>query len=826
MPKSVDGDIRISVKFDNDGIKQGVKSTESAVAGLQSSLGKLGKAVAAAFSVAAIVNFGKQAIGLASDIDEVQNVVDTAFGSMAYKCEAFADSAIENFGMSKLSAKQTASTYMAMAKSMGLSMESASDMAVEVAKLTGDVASFYNLDQSTAATKLKSIFTGETETLKDLGVVMTETNLKEYALSKGITKSYAAMSQAEKVSLRYGYVTEALSDASGDFVRTQDSWANQTRILSERWKEFMSEIGGALITVLTPLLQLLNSIVAALTAFARKVNQLVQALAGSNADSKQQADNIAESVGNQNALTDAVAGTAKAQKKALAGFDEINKLSSGTAAAAESSSGGTGTPAGVAGSGSAAAESTPAWADQLKQSLESASAWMRETWAPTIAQAISTISPSIDQIKTDFSGIFGDIGTLAEPVETLFTESVIPFLQTGVTNCATIVSGAISTISTILSGAWSSFIFPVLQTGISTAYPVILGFFGNVGSIATQVFGIANNLIQEVFTGGIMPTLTLLSQVFTGVWEGISAAYDTWTAPVFEGMNLAIENIGTILTNVWTGFILPIWNSVVAALTELWEQNLKPLWDNILDFVGELVDCALVIYNNVIAPIVQWVQKTIYPVVVEVVNGIIGQIKIVLAGIIGAVNGIITRLKGMVQFIKGVFTGDWQGAWNGIKNIFKGVWDSLVAIVKIPVNLIIEMINKMLEGVIGGINKIVGAINTLSFDVPDWVPGIGGETFGFNLKEIQIPRIPKLATGAVIPANREFLAVLGDQRSGTNIEAPLATIEQAVENVLSRMGGFGTQQAVLEIDGEKFGRLIYRLNKREGKRVGVSFSGV
>ena len=85
--------------------------------------------------------------------------------------------------------------------------------------------------------------------------------------------------------------------------------------------------------------------------------------------------------------------------------------------------------------------------------------------------------------------------------------------------------------------------------------------------------------------------------------------------------------------------------------------------------------------------------------------------------------------------------------------------------------------------------------------------------------------IPKLATGAVIPANREFLAVLGDQRSGTNVEAPLATIEQAVANVLSRMGGFGTQQAVLEIDGEKFGKLIYKLNKREGKRVGVSFSG-
>lgn len=825
MPKSVDGDIRISVKFDTDGIKQGVKSTESAVAGLQSSLGKLGKAVAAAFSVAVIVNFGKQAIGLASDIDEVQNVVDTAFGGMAYKCEEFADSAIENFGMSKLSAKQTASTYMAMAKSMGLSMKSASDMAVEVAKLTGDVASFYNLDQSTAATKLKSIFTGETETLKDLGVVMTETNLKEYALSKGITKSYAAMSQAEKVSLRYGYVTEALSDASGDFVRTQDSWANQTRILSERWKEFMSEIGGALITVLTPLLQILNHIVATLTKFARKVNQLAKALAGSNAGSGEQAENIAESVDNQNALTAAVKGTTKEQKKALAGFDEINKLSSGTTAAAESSSDDIGILAGNSGGSSAVAESAPAWADQIRQSLESVSAWMQETWAPTISQAVNTVSPSIDRLKAAFSGIFGDVGTLAEPVRSLFANSVVPFLQTGFANCAAIASSALSTIGTILSGAWSSFIFPVLQTGISTAYPVILGFFGNVGSIATQIFWIANNLIQKVFTGGVMPALSLLSQVFTGLWEGIATAYNTWAAPIFSGVQKAIDNIGQMLTNCWEGLVKPIWEEIVAALTEIWEQNLKPLWDNILDFVGELVDCALTIYNNVIAPILLWVQRKVYPIVVGVVQEIVDRVKIVIQGIVDAVNGIVTALKGIVQFIKGVFSGDWRDAWNGVKSIFKGVWDSLVAIVKIPVNLIIEMINKMLTGVIGAINKIVGAINTLSFDVPDWVPGIGGETFGFNLKEIPIPRIPKLATGAVIPANREFLAVLGDQRSGTNVEAPLATIEQAVANVLSRMGGFGTQQAVLEIDGEKFGKLIYKLNKREGKRVGVSFSG-
>ena len=827
MPKSVDGDIRLSVNFDNNGIKKGVRTTESAVSGLQSSLGKLGKAAAAAFSVAAIVNFGKQAIDLASDIEEVQNVVDTAFGDMAYKCEEFADTAIEQFGMSKLSAKQTASTYMAMAKSMGLSMESASDMAVEVAKLTGDVASFYNIDQATAATKLKSIFTGETETLKDLGVVMTETNLNEYALSKGIKKKYSAMTQAEKVSLRYAYVTNALSDASGDFVRTQDSWANQTRILSEQWKEFMSIIGSALVQVLTPALQLLNQIVAALIETAKKIQAVFSALNGTNQQDENQTKNIIAAVGAQEDLTSATEETAEAQKKSLAGFDEINKVSSDTAETAAGASvvGITPTAGNAAQNGTTETpKDTNAFADNIKLAFETLSAWFDTTLAPSISQAIDTITPSFEGIKTAFANIFSDSSTLAEPVMSLFNDSIVPFLQQSIANCATIVSGALSTIGTVISGAWTSFIFPVIQTCVNTVYPLLFDLFGKVGAIATQIFSVANGLIQDIFTGGIMPALSLMSTIFSGIWESISEAYNKWAAPIFEGIQLAIENIGTILTNAWEGLIKPIWDSVIDALTEIWEQNLKPLWDNILDFVGELVDCALTIYNNVIAPIVQWIQEKIYPIVVWVVQGIIERVKIVIKGIIDAVNGIITSLKGVVQFIKVVFTGDWEGAWNGIKNIFKGIWDGLVAIVKTPINLIISMINKLLAAVIGGLNFIVDAVNSLSFDVPDWVPVIGGETFGFNLSKLTVPEIPLLAQGAVIPANKPFLSVLGDQKSGTNIEAPLSTIEQAVENVLSRSGFGGSQSAILEIDGEKFGRLVYRLNKREGKRVGVNFS--
>ena len=154
---------------------------------------------------------------------------------------------------------------MAMAAGMGLANDSASDMAVALTGLSADMASFHNVGH--ASTALKSIFTGETETLKQFGIVMTDANLQAYALSKGITKSTVDMSQAEKVQLRYNYVMSQTALAQGDFAKTSDSWANQTRILSEQWKEFGATIGTVLMNVLLPAVKAINSLLSQLIAY-------------------------------------------------------------------------------------------------------------------------------------------------------------------------------------------------------------------------------------------------------------------------------------------------------------------------------------------------------------------------------------------------------------------------------------------------------------------------------------------------------------------------------------------------------------------------------
>ena len=158
---------------------------------------------------------------------------------------------------------------------------------------------------------------------------------------------------------------------------------------------------------------------------------------------------------------------------------------------------------------------------------------------------------------------------------------------------------------------------------------------------------------------------------------------------------------------------------------------------------------------------------------------------------------------GIITFITGVFSGDWQKAWEGIKEIFSGVWNLLGSIIKTPINNIIGTINGLIGGVVAGINLIIRALNKLEFTVPEWIPGIGGKSVDFNIQEMTPPKIPYLATGAVIPPNAPFLAMLGDQKHGTNIEAPLDTIKQAVRDVV----GAGNENAVIHahlyLDGKE-----------------------
>lgn len=261
---------------------------------------------------------------MASDLEEVQNVVDVSFGSMADEVEAFANTAVRSYGMSALTAKRMASTFMAMSNGMDIAQEAGKNMSLQLTALAGDMASFYNVGQDIAQTALNSIFTGETESLKKFGIVLTETNLEAFALSQGIKKSYQAMSQAEKVALRYNYVLNATKNAQGDFARTSGSWANQIRLLKEQWTQFLGILGSGLIKILTPMVKALNQMLASLISIGNAITKVFGGKTTNN-----MATTIKDSAGSAGDL-DAGLGdaneSAKKLSRTIAGFDELNVL--------------------------------------------------------------------------------------------------------------------------------------------------------------------------------------------------------------------------------------------------------------------------------------------------------------------------------------------------------------------------------------------------------------------------------------------------------------------------------------------------------------------
>lgn len=230
-----------------------------ATGGFDTAAGKLTSTLARLVSAAALVKFGQQCVTAASDLQEVANVMNVTFGEGAVLVDKWAKTQASSFGLSETAAKRYIGTYGTMATQFGYTREQAAAMGIELTKLTGDVASFYNIEDKLAAVKLKSIFTGETETLKELGVVMTQANLDAYAMEKGLGKTTKQMSENEKVALRYSFVMDKLSHAQGDFARTSDGWANSVRLLKLNLENLKIEIGNELLPVAGQGLAAINS---------------------------------------------------------------------------------------------------------------------------------------------------------------------------------------------------------------------------------------------------------------------------------------------------------------------------------------------------------------------------------------------------------------------------------------------------------------------------------------------------------------------------------------------------------------------------------------
>jgi hypothetical protein len=273
----------------------------------------------------------KEAINISSALTEVQNVVVNTFGQYTDSLEKFSKNAIQQYGISELTAKQTASRYQAMGIAMGVPIQKMSDMSIALTKLSADMASFYNVEQSQVQQNLQSIFTGETEPMRKYGIDLTNATLKEWALKEGLDADISSMTQMEKTMLRYQYVMQNTANVQGDFARTADTWANQLRILREQFKALGAIWGNAFINMLKPLVKALNTAMQAVIKFSETVVNALGVIFGWKIEMQSGAiaedyDTAAGSADDLAANTGKAADNAKKLKQQLQGFDKLNNL--------------------------------------------------------------------------------------------------------------------------------------------------------------------------------------------------------------------------------------------------------------------------------------------------------------------------------------------------------------------------------------------------------------------------------------------------------------------------------------------------------------------
>ena len=432
----------------------------------------------------------------------------------------------------------------------------------------------------------------------------------------------------------------------------------------------------------------------------------------------------------------------------------------------------------------------------------------------SVDNLVNGIKEKLEELKEYFS-------VYKLPIENWLQFDVGQLKTAFLINIQDVFNGGLSTVSMI----FTDFVTNILPTLLDTLFSSILPFFTQLLTqmitTFTTLFNTLNGLFQTVYTEGISPALQLISEIWSGLWDTIYTNWQKWGAPIFENLRTAIVGIGETFQNIWTNILEPVWSNFMDNIDWLWTNHLQPFVDNFLDFVGTLVNGALDIYNGFILPVVNWFVETFGPSISNSINLVVNVLGSIVGTIVDVASGIITSLKGIIEYIVGIFTGDWERAWEGIKTFYNGIWEGIVGIVKGSVNLVIDFVNGMIGAVRIGLNKVIDNLNKMSFTVPDWVPVFGGEEWGFNIPKIPEYKIPRLATGTVVPANNgEFLAMLGDNKKETEVVSPLSTIKQAIKEVMAEMGQQNLTATVpVYWNGEKIYEQIEKVKARRGSRL-------
>ena len=807
---AVDFELLLNSNPFNKGIKTATNTIKSS--GIENSLKKIGKLAVAAFSVKAIVNFGKECINLGSDLTEVQNVVDVTFGNLNTEVNQFAENAITQFGLGQTVTKKYVGTFGAMAKAFDFSNESALAMSETLTGLTGDVASFYNLSSDEAYTKLKSVFTGETETLKDLGVVMTQNALDQYALANGYGKTTSKMSEQEKVALRYKFVLDKLNIASGDFARTSDSWANQTRVLSLRFNELKATLGQGFINIFTPIVKGINLVLAKLQVLANAFKSFTEMIFG-NAGGDDSTSTVTNLASDAAKASDAVSGIGDSAKKSakdlksLASFDTAQILKKEDSDS--SSSGGSGAGGGLDTSGLNLTDNIKKQASDIGKIFEDINF---EPLINSFNKVKEAAQPLITTIKDGLKWLYDNV---LVPLAKWTIQDLLPAFLNLVAGALAVLNPLITAFKPIFQWFWNNFLEPIAKwTG-----GVIVDTLNVLADVLTKIGNwMSNN--QSAVTGMEIAVLG-----FFGAWKTV------------ELMSFIAQSGGVI--NALKNITLAITGSTIAKI----KDKAETIYLNLLyakDFVKSIASGTVVLVKQA----AQWVVNTgakiantaatiastaattaataatwLFNAALAVLTSPITLVVAAIAALIAIIvlliknwdkvketaincwNGIKNTFSNVGQWFSNIFQQAYNGitrVFSNIGNFFSGIWqrikDTFSNLGTSIGNAISNAVKSGINGVISlierTINKAISLING-GIDLINLIPGV-------NVGKIGNLNLPRLAQGGYVKANTPQLAMIGDNRHQGEVVAPEDKIMSLYKKANQEMG-LGNNEKVIDL---------------------------
>lgn len=922
---AADGSVIIDTRMDTSGVQNGVSAIKQSFNGLGSAVKKIGLLIGGAFAVGKLAQFGKECVELGSNLAEVQNVVDVTFTTMSDKVNEFAKNAMTSAGLSETMAKQYVGTFGAMSKSFGFSEAQAYDMSTALTQLTGDVASFYNISQDLAYIKLKSVFTGETETLKDLGVVMTQSALDQYALANGYGKTTSAMTEQEKVALRLAFVQKQLSAASGDFIRTSDSWANQVRVMQLQLQSLKATVGQGLINLFTPVLKVINILLGKLATLANAFKSFTELITGKKSSGQtgasgaglagtdaiaDTADQYGNAADNAEKLADATNDTADATKKAakaakgyLSPLDEINNYS--TDKSADSSSKVPGATGGLADQMKNAVQNVDygkvaegeTVLDKISDSAKKLANLFKKLWKPFqdawkkegkntidaanialsgIAKLAKSVGRSLMEVWTNGTGttmlttmlriaqnVLKTIGNIASGFADAWNKNnvgtqiiqniadalvvVMQFIERiaadtatwaanldfyplleSISNLTSAFAPILESIGNVLEWIYNNIVLPMLKWVIEVGLPTVINLVAKVATFLAD-----HQSIVEAFGAALIGAFAAakIAELASGVIKsasGIATAVKGLIA-LMTGTGGIMGGIKAIATAIGTGGIFAIavgaaiaigvllyknWDEICAAATKLKDwvvEKTRELSESATRTLSNLKEKIANVWN-----IIKTSTSTTWNAIKKTLSGLWNSLKSTASTVFDAIKtkvtgvwdkikdktsrtweSVTTFISTKVEAIKTAITDKFNAARDAVRSAFEGI----VNFIKAPINQAISIVNNA----VGMINNAIGGIES-AFSFGPWtVPTpFGSKTIGFHATFPRIGTIPYLASGAVIPPRSEFLAVLGDQKKGNNLEAPESLLRQIVREESGKGQGDGnTYNVTVNASGRK-----------------------